>query len=828
MSDTRASAWLAVTRHRLRSLLAMAGVAVGVCALTSIMSVEKSWRQAVTDFFAPMDLETVRVTIPAGSNWRQRGFSKPDLEREDLEAVLAHCPAVESATMMNWATLRAETEDSALELAVRAVDSGFVDTLPDEVREGRLFSADEVARQEAVCVLSFEARVWLFGSEECLGRQIRLGGHRFEVAGVIAGNRHSGIGTRAIYVPAAWFRALLSDAGWFGAQTEIFARTSDPKAAAGQIEKLMRQRIGGDGSRPFTHSLWEVREAALNARTRATLYSGLAGLCALLAAGIGIAALLFVSVAERSREIGIHRALGASKAHIYGEYVFASVILSAGGAVLGALVGIPAAAAGAFTTRWQPVLDPLAGQMLMEGTRNLPVLSEIALAVSWEAVAIAVALALLTGVTAALAPASEGAVIDPATAIAQRAGTRGRLRKLLTCLQVGFGVLVLVVLTSYFSVLQSEEKAEARELLGQDRVSAIADPIAAMRKPADREYLTGCRDALAAVLATPAQMAALRQKTPLLTALTPVVPRWLAMERGGNTIEAARLVFTTPEAFEYKPTLAGDDLHRVVGAFRNGSAVVVINADVKDDLFGDRDPVGESVSVAGKEFIVIAVRPNPPGSSGFRAVWVPISFYDSLKHRAPPEGDVIAFMMEVRVDGRPVDERRYAEALAQLRDALLPMLPEEYRQGIKLSERIPETTKQFIFQHRAVAVRGAVGALAVLLVALIGLANMLLVSVHQEVRETGVRRAFGAQRADVMLHFLSEGVLLSAVGAAAGLAVAALICWAGRTWADLPISVSDFWAGAGAMATVIAGSAISLFPAMAAAGIHPVEALRYE
>jgi len=323
-------------------------------------------------------------------------------------------------------------------------------------------------------------------------------------------------------------------------------------------------------------------------------------------------------------------------------------------------------------------------------------------------------------------------------------------------------------------------------------------------------------------------MAALRQKTPLLTALTPVVPRWLAMERGGNTIEASRVVFTTPEAFEYKPQLAGDVLHRVVAAFRSGSAVVVINPDIKEGLFGDRDPVGESVSVAGQQFTVIAMRPNPAGSSGFRAVWVPISFYHSLKHRAPPEADWIAFMMEVRVDGMPVDERRYAEAMGQLRDALLPMLPEEYRKGIKLSERIPETTKQFIFQHKAVAVRGAVGALAVLLVALIGLANMLLVSVHEEVRETGVRRAFGAQRADVMLHFLSQGVLLSAVGAAAGLGMAALICWASRTWADLPISVSVFWAGAGGLATVIAGTAVSLFPAVAAARIRPVEALRYE
>jgi putative ABC transport system permease protein len=823
MTDTLASAWQSITRHRLRSVLAMAGVAVGVCALTSIMSVEESWRKAVMGFFAPMDLETVRISIPAGGNWRQRGFARDYLDESDLEAVMAHSPAVESATLMNWGTMRAEADDGAsLELAVRAVEADFVDTLPDEEREGRLFTAEEAGGRAAVCVLSFQARVWLFGRDTCVGRWLRLGGHQFEVVGVISGNRHTGIGSRAIYVPASWSRALMGEP-----QVEIYARTSDPKAASAQIEGILRERIGGDGSRPFTHSLWEVREAALNARTRATLYSGLAGLCALLAAGIGIAALLFVSVAERSREIGVQRALGASKAHVYAEYVLASVILSAGGAVLGALAGIPAAAAGAFTTRWQPVLDPLAGQMLVEGARDFPKLSEIALSISWEAVGIAVILALVTGATAALAPASEAAAVEPALAIAHRAGTRSRLRKLLTCLQVAFGVLVLVVLTSYFSVLEGQEKAEARELLGQDRISAIADPIAALRKPVDRLYREGCQDALAQVLASPERMALLRERTPLLQSVAPSVPRWLSVERGGYTIEGARVVFTTGEAFEYKPRLTEDEQARAAEAFRDGSAAAVLNPSTKEELFGDGEAVGESVNIGGVRFTVVAVRPFAAGLSGWDEVWIPIPFYERMKHLQPPDRD-LSFLMDARVDARPIDERRYAEALVQLRDALLPMLPEEYREGIKMSERIPETMKQFIFQHRAVAVRGAVGALAVLLVALIGLANMLLVSVHQEVRETGVRRAFGAQRADVALHFLSEGVVLSAIGSASGLLAGGAICYAANAWGGLPLSVSAFWAGAGALATVVMGLVISLFPAAAAARIHPVEALRYE
>ncbi|NIM07273.1 MAG: FtsX-like permease family protein [Armatimonadetes bacterium] len=828
MSDIFASAWLAVRRHRLRSVLAIAGVAIGVCALTSIMSVEKSWRNAVIDFFAPMDLETVRVTIPAGeSNWREQGFSKAPIEIVDARLIEAECSEVQSATFMTCAVVRVETADSALNVAIRAVESDFMRTLPDEIREGRVFTEEESASRAAVCMLSLEAWVWLFGDRPAVGEDIRIAGERFKVIGIIAGNKHANIGSRAAYIPLTWRRRLKS---WRGgsATPEVFARAQDPKAAVTQIEKLMREQVGGDGSRPFTRSLWRKREVALNSRTRATLYSGLAGLCALLAAGIGIAAMLFVSVAERSREIGICRALGAVRGHIYGEYVLTAAIIAALGGFLGALVGIPAAAAGAFASRWQPVFDPVGGATLMYESTGLPEFSEIALSVSWEAIAIAFALALITGVLAALAPASEAAGIDPAKAIAQRAGTRGTLRKALTCIQVAFGVLVLIVLTSYFTVMQSEEKAEARTMLGQDRVSALADPIAALRKPVSRQYLHGCRDALAQVVATPEKWASLQKQTPLLSELAPVVPLYLTAERGGRTADAARVIFTTAEAFSYDPQLKGESMQRAVGAFRRNEAAAVISPGLREKLFGDRDPVGETISIAGQKLIVAAVREDPIGYSSSGAAWAPLVFYEPLKHRAIRGGNILDIFMEVRVDGRPLDELRYAESAAQLRDALLPMMPEKYRVGIKMSEYIPETTKQFIFQHKAAAARGAVGALAVLLVALIGLANMLLVSVHDAVHEIGLRRASGAQRSDIVQHFLSEGVLLSALGVVCGVLAGILVCWLTRSRAGLPIFVSMFWVAAGAVATITAGALISLFPALVASRIQPVEALHYE
>ncbi len=830
MRDLLASAWLTITRHRLRSLLAMAGVAVGVCALTSIMSVENSWQREVTKFFAAMDLQTVRVEHPGRWQWRRLGYRRPELNAEDARAIEEQCRAAEAATfVVTWPSLLVEHEGYGLESPVRAVEANVCQALPDKAREGRLISAGDIVSRAPVCVVTLKTRLFLFGDEPAVGRRIRIAGHPFEVVGVITGQGHFGVGDEGIYVPASWARVLKSGARQRAPYTAIYVRTRDPKAVSARTDQLLRSRVGGGESARFTRSLWEVREAALHSRSRATFYSGVAALCALLAAGVGIAALLFVSVSERSRDIGIMRALGASRLWIYGEHIATALLLTAAGAVLGILAGIPASAAGVFATRWQPLL-PTQMSLLGHLAAEFPKLSQLAVTISWQAVIVSFVLAVLTGMLAALAPASEAAQVNPAQAIAQRPGGRGRLREVLTCLQVGFGVLVLVVLTSYFTMLQNEERVEARRRLGEDRLAAIADPIGAMHAPVEDRYLQACTDSLADVLASPQKLAALRAHATLVKDLTPVVPVFFDVTSGGRTAEASQIVFTTREAFSYGSELSQGDRAQIEDAFAAGAAVAVVDTWLTQNVFGTHSPLGRTLRIGGRAFTIVGVRDSwdfQPQSGG---AWVPIAFYPELKHRARRDASARFFarMTETRVDSRPRDERQYAAAMTQVRDGLLPMLPPEYRKGIVLSERVPATLREFIFQRKAVAARGAVGALAVLLVGLIGLANMLLVSVHDQMREVGLRRALGAIRAEVFWHFLSQGVLLSGLGAAAGLGLGALICWATRAWSGTPLAVSAFWAAAGAVATLLAGTITATVPAAIGARVHPVEALRYE
>ncbi len=826
MTDMLSFAWLAVTRHKVRSFLAVFGVAVGVCALTSIVSVENSWQRAVRQFFSGMDLGIVEVSSPVD---RSRGprHARPLLDSASLKSLVAGCPSVSSATAVSWAVLPASYGRYGLEVPIRAIDADYRIALPTQVREGRFFTAPEASSRAAVCVLDLRTRLSLFGDAPAVGEEVRLGAARFRVIGVVGASGRNADRDGVVFVPSAWSRFLLTS-DIYRASTSVFARVADPKAAHAQLAQALRQRTK-EQCDDCVSSLWRERDLALRSRQRTTLYTGLAAICALFVAGIGIAGLLFVSTAERTREIGICRALGATWAHLLGEYLGVSLMLSLAGCIAGVVLGIPAAMAGVFAARWDTPIAQQHTGLLGGKVAFFPKISEIAVTVSWEAIAIAVTFATLTAIVAALAPAWEAMRLDPARAIAAQHATSAptQLRQVLASLQIAFGVLVLIVLTSCFAIIQQQENRDARRILGQDRLSASADPIAAQRRYASKAYQEECDQALADLVASTDIAAVLRKRAPLLQHFTPIVPAMVDIAYAGRALPNVQVLFTTAASLDYRPGLKEGDTGETAQAFDAGSPVVILDESVSQYLFDTRDPRTRRVNVAGTMFTVCAIRPSWE-SSFAGTIWLPIAFYGKLKPRFLRESDrPLSFRgVRTRIDAQPIDTDKYAEANIQFRNALLPLLGERARSGVAFSADIPATMREYIMQQKAAAARGAVGALAVLLIALAGLANMLLVSVHTEIRETGVRRALGATRGDVIWHFLSEGTLLSAAGVLAGVLIGILACWLTKTQAGLPVSVSGFWICAAAVAVVTAGTLISLVPALIAARLSAVTALR--
>ncbi len=250
--------------------------------------------------------------------------------------------------------------------------------------------------------------------------------------------------------------------------------------------------------------------------------------------------------------------------------------------------------------------------------------------------------------------------------------------------------------------------------------------------------------------------------------------------------------------------------------------VVVIGEDIQKRLLPTEDPIGKWIDVDGHEFQVIGVMDRPasqlPGSDDNR-VLIP---YFTMRKMFPnaQEHMLIAIAYPGMVDA----------AQDQIRTVL------------RLERRVPyhdpdsfsiTTAEQMIEQFHSVTATVALVMVILssigLLVGGIGVMNIMLVSVTERTREIGIRKAIGARKSDIIVQFLTEAVVLTALGGILGLTLGWMISRvAGLVFPNLPTAVPLWAAASGVIVSVGVGLFFGIWPAGRAARLDPVEALRYE
>jgi len=397
-----------IRAQKLKSFFALIGVFIGVMFLVTVVSVVEGMNRYMEEDFAKMvwGLNTAVVRRmpsvqmdPSPAVWRE-WRRRPRLRLADADVVRARLsmPALVAVASMSGGNVVGDDGTEVTNVMLSAVSADYFRIRELEIERGRLFSAAEDRTGAPVVVLGRETADVLFGLLDPLGRTVRIGGFPFRVIGILEKQGSlfgMSLDNQAI-APARSPMARLVNP--HGVIDEIVVRTENPAAldqAVMELEAIMRARRQLRPAEPNNFEV-ETAEDSMSFWTRISqiLYVAFPGLVAiaLVVGGMVIMNIMLVSVTERTREIGVRKAIGARRHDIIIQVLVESATLSGVGAVLGIGFGIVLA--------W-----------IVRTASPLPAV----IAPIW--ILVAAALGIGVGVIAGIYPAARAARLDPVVAL---------------------------------------------------------------------------------------------------------------------------------------------------------------------------------------------------------------------------------------------------------------------------------------------------------------------------------------------------------------------------------------------------------------------------
>jgi putative ABC transport system permease protein len=347
------SAFRGVTANKLRSILTLLGVMIGVASVILLLAVGNGSAQEVKNAISGLGANTitVRASGMGGGGGEESTAASTDkvittavadqLAAADLGHVSSVTPQVSTSLSVS------STNASSDSVSIIGTTTNYFDVGTTGVGTGEAFTDAEVTSSAKVAVIGQTLATTLFPSGSALGESITVDGTPFTVVGVLENQSSTGATDANSVVIAPITRVQKSFTG-FGAVSTLSVEATDSDsvdAAEGEVEIMLNQLLGqteDDESYSISNqsSLLETQEESADSFT---VLLGVVAAISLLVGGIGVTNVMLVSVTERTKEIGIRKALGATRGAILGQFLTEAATLT----LLGGLLGVVAALVGA-------------------------------------------------------------------------------------------------------------------------------------------------------------------------------------------------------------------------------------------------------------------------------------------------------------------------------------------------------------------------------------------------------------------------------------------------------------------------------------------------
>jgi len=390
----------ALARNKMRSALTMLGIIIGVGAVIAVVSIGQGAQYLVQQGIQAMG--TNAVFIAAGSNRaggvRQGYGGVKTLTVDDMDAILKEIPLIQQAAPALSSRQQVVYGNQNWNTSITGTAPNYFEIRTWPVQAGSAFSDEEVDIAANVCVLGTTVEKILFADENPIGKTIRIGNLPFRVDGVLESKGQNVTGQDqddVIFAPYTTVQRKISGITWlqFIAASAVSQEAS--LAAVGPITSLLRERHrirAGDDDDFLIRTQADI--ADLQNQTQATMTYLLGGIASvsLLVGGIGIMNIMLVSVTERTREIGVRMAVGATEDDVRHQFLVEAVTLS----MLGGFIGI---------------IFGLVGSALISNFLSWPTL------ISGKAIVAAVIFSAAVGIFFGYYPAHKAAQLDPIEAL---------------------------------------------------------------------------------------------------------------------------------------------------------------------------------------------------------------------------------------------------------------------------------------------------------------------------------------------------------------------------------------------------------------------------
>jgi putative ABC transport system permease protein len=391
-----------IWRFRLRSGLILLSALLGVAGVISAINYASEGRLKVLSRIQRLGTNVIVVTPQLSRTVGGRaktGTIVTTLVAGDYSDILREIPEIEKSSATVTTSFLVKAGDlSKSNCIVLGTEPAFAEIRHWQTSEGEFYGIPEMRRSARVAVLGSTVRRDLFGGESPIGKRVFINRVPFEVIGVLE-ERGQGLDAtnedNQVYVPLSTAMRRLANLDYFGAILFEASSWEEMDGVAEATRQLLRRRHRVSGNLPDNFQIQNQKaliDTEIASSTRLEFLVKWAGLSGLAVSGLGILAICWIAVGERVGEIGVRRALGATKSDIFFQFLFEAVVISVLGCLAGLIIG------------WR-------------GTESIARRADLPFYFDWTIAKLVIGFAMSMNLIFALIPSRRAALLDPIRAL---------------------------------------------------------------------------------------------------------------------------------------------------------------------------------------------------------------------------------------------------------------------------------------------------------------------------------------------------------------------------------------------------------------------------